>query len=121
MNRENGEETSIFESNSGLSFDCNTVPADENGIWQRNYFEYALTMSSDQNPYQIISKTIKLSTTGVATSGVNEGLPLFKIEGIENSEGENLNITPSYSESGVSLLVNTGQDYTTYKFYKTSF
>ena len=121
VNRENGEETSIFESNSGLSFDYNTVPADENGIWQRNYFEYALTMISDQNPYQIISKTIKISTTGVATSGVNEGLPLFKIEGIENSEGENLNITPSYSESGVSLLVNTGQDYTTYKFYKTSF
>ena len=121
VNKEEGYEKTIFESNSGLNFDYNTVPVDKNGVWERNYFEYSLTMSDENNPYQIISKTIKLSTTGVATSGANEGLPLFKIEGTEDLEGESLNITPLYSESGVSLLVNTGQNYTTYKFYKTSF
>ena len=121
VNKENGLETAIFESNSGLNFDYNTVPADENGIWSRSYFEYSLMMSSNLDPYKLISKTIKLSATGTAASGVNQGLPLFSIDGLLDGSGEYLNITPKYSESGVSLLANTGQEYTTYKFYKTSF
>lgn len=121
VNKEDGTEKSIYENDNGLTFSYNTVPVDENGFWEKTYFEYSLTMIDKSNPYEVISKNIKLQATGVATSGENEGLPLFKVEGNEDQEGENLNITPVYSYSGVSLLVNTGQAYDSYKFHKTSF
>ena len=120
-NKEHTGEHHIFECNSGIDFEYTTVPTDENGIWLRSFFNYSLQMSSVDDDYDIISKTIKLSTTGKALSGINEGLPLFKIEGSEDIGEECFNITPKYSESGVSLLVNLDQKYKNYKFYKTSF
>ena len=102
-----------------VKFLYSTIPTDISGIWQYTTFEYETEFKNPLNPYQNISKKIKLTATGSSIDPFNSGMPLFEIKDYDTGFAVELAI--GYVESGLYLLANTGHGYIDYKYRKTSY
>ena len=112
-----GRSTSIYEGYSGLKYDYDTILTDENGTWLNTSFDYTINLKNKENTYE--SKTFKLNinATGSSSDPMNIGMPLFKLDKTLDPGGVDFELL--YSESGVTLLCNSGHSYTEYKYRRS--
>jgi len=111
-----GGVTNIYEEEK---FIFSTLPVDESGNWSYTSFDYSIEFKDPLNPYQNVSKKVKLTATGESINPVNSGMPLFELKDYDT--GVPIDIGLNYEQSGVYLVVDTGHQYQNFKYKKQSF
>lgn len=111
-----GVEKQIYKNEVELDF--LTVPTTTGGQWLKTSFDYYMEFKDIEDPYKNLTKKVKLSATGTSVTAPNSGMPLFSIE--QEPTGVDVDLGIIYNASGLYLVANTGHQYDTFKFQRTS-